>query len=182
MFPYIGEKREGRGRRAPKHLECVMAPKGSERVVKKIVAENRKARFNYEIIDTYEAGLVLKGTEVKSLREGKANIAESYASDEDGEIWLINSYLPEYLQANRFNHEPRRRRKLLLKKREMARLGQSVEREGMTMVPLKIYFNDQGRAKLLLAVAKGKKLHDKRESEKQRDWAREKGRLLKERG
>jgi SsrA-binding protein len=159
-----------------------MAPKGSQRIVKKVVAENRKARFNYEIIDTYEAGLVLKGTEVKSLREGKANIAESYASDEDGEIWLINSYLPEYLQANRFNHEPRRRRKLLVSKREMAKLSQSVEREGMTLVPLKIYFNDRGRAKLLLAIARGKKLHDKRETEKQRDWSREKGRLLKERG
>ena len=159
-----------------------MAPKGSQRVVNKIVAENRKARFNYEIIDTYEAGLVLTGTEVKALREGKANIAESYASDEGDEIWLINSHLPEYLQANRFNHEPRRRRKLLLNKREMAKLSQSIEREGMTLVPLKIYFNDQGRAKLLLAVGRGKKLHDKRETEKQRDWSREKGRLLKQRG
>ena len=148
----------------------------------KTVAENRKARFAYEVLDTVEAGLVLTGTEVKSLREGQANIQESYASNEGGEIWLINSYLPEYLQGNRFNHEPRRRRKLLLNKREMARLSQSVEREGMTMVPLKIYFNDQGRAKLLLAVARGKKLHDKRETEKQRDWGREKARLLKERG
>lgn len=143
------------------------------------VAENRKARFAYEVIDTIEAGLALTGTEVKSLRQGQANIQESYASVEGGEIWLINSYLPEYLQGNRFNHEPRRRRKLLLNKREMARLAQSVEREGMTMVPLKIYFNDRGRAKLLLAIARGKKLHDKRESEKKRDWAREKGRLLK---
>ncbi len=159
-----------------------MTHKGRPSTVRKIVAENRKARFNYEIVNTYEAGLMLTGTEVKSLREGKANIAEAYASDENGEIWLINSYLPEYLQANRFNHEPRRRRKLLLNKREMARLTQSVEREGMTMVPLKIYFNDQGRAKLLLAVARGKKLHDKRETEKNRDWAREKGRLMKERG
>jgi SsrA-binding protein len=148
----------------------------------KVAAENRKARFSYEVIDTIEAGLVLTGTEVKSLRQGQANIQESYASAEDGEIWLINSYVPEYLQGNRFNHEPRRRRKLLLSKREMARLTQSVEREGMTMVPLKIYFNDKGRAKLLLAIARGKKLHDKRESEKQRDWNREKGRLLKERG
>lgn len=146
------------------------------------VAENRKARFAYEVIDTVEAGLVLTGTEVKSLRQGQANIQESYASVEGGEIWLINSYLPEYLQGNRFNHEPRRRRKLLLNKREMARLAQAVEREGMTMVPLKIYFNDRGRAKLLLAIARGKKLHDKRQSEKQRDWAREKGRLLKARG
>jgi len=157
-----------------------MAPKGSQRVVKKIVAENRKARFNYEILDTYEAGIVLMGTEVKSLREGKANIAESYASDEGGEIWLINSYLPEYLQANRFNHEPRRRRKLLLSSREIGRLRSGINREGMTLVPLKIYFNDNGRAKLELALAKGKKLHDKRESEKERDWNRQKSRLLKD--
>ena len=148
----------------------------------KVAAENRKARFSYEVLDTVEAGLVLTGTEVKSLRQGQANIQEAYASLEGGEIWLINSYLPEYLQANRFNHEPRRRRKLLLNKREMAKLAQSVEREGMTMVPLKIYFNDQGRAKLLLAVARGKKLHDKRESAKQRDWNRDKARLMKDRG
>ncbi|WP_455190005.1 SsrA-binding protein SmpB [Foliimonas ilicis] len=148
----------------------------------KTVAENRKARFSYEVLDTVEAGLVLTGTEVKSLRQGQANIAESYASVEGGEVWLINSYLPEYLQANRFNHEPRRRRKLLLNKREMARMAQSVDREGMTLVPLKIYFNDRGRAKILLAVGRGKKLHDKRETEKKRDWNREKGRLLKERG
>ena len=148
----------------------------------KIAAENRKARFSYEVLDTVEAGLVLTGTEVKSLRQGQANIQESYASVEDGGIWLINSYLPEYLQGNRFNHEPRRRRKLLLNKREIAKLGQGVARDGMTLVPLKIYFNDKGRAKLLLGLARGKKLHDKRETEKQRDWAREKGRLLKERG
>ncbi|MDQ2705995.1 MAG: SsrA-binding protein SmpB [Pseudomonadota bacterium] len=148
----------------------------------KTVAENRKARFSYEVIDTYEAGLVLTGTEVKSLRDGHANIAESYASVEGGELWLINSYLPEYLQANRFNHEPRRRRKLLMKKKEMAKLSQAVERQGMTMVPLKIYFNDRGRAKLLLALARGKNVADKRQTEKDRDWAREKGRLLKERG
>ena len=149
---------------------------------RRTVADNRKARFAYEILDTVEAGLVLTGTEVKSLREGKANIQEAYASAEGGEIWLINSYLPEYLQGNRFNHEPRRRRKLLLNKREMARLSQSVEREGMTLVPLRIYFNDRGIAKLLLALGRGKKLHDKRETEKKRDWAREKNRLLKERG
>jgi SsrA-binding protein len=159
-----------------------MAPKGSQRVVNKVVAENRKARFNYEIIDTYEAGLMLMGTEVKALREGKANIAESYASDEGGEIWLINSYLPEYLQANRFNHEPRRRRKLLLSAREIGRLRTGINREGMTLIPLKIYFNERGRAKLELALAKGKKLHDKRQSEKERDWNRQKSRLLKENG
>jgi SsrA-binding protein len=145
----------------------------------RIAAENRKARFSYEVLDTVETGLVLTGTEVKSLRGGHANIQESYAAVEGGELWLINSYLPEYLQGNRFNHEPRRRRKLLVSKRELARLAQSVEREGMTLVPLKIYFNDRGRAKLLLAVARGKKLHDKRQTEKERDWAREKGRLLK---
>ncbi len=148
----------------------------------KIVADNRKARFAYEIVDTLEAGLVLTGTEVKSLREGRSNIQESYASVEDGELWLINSYIPEYFAGNRFNHEPRRRRKLLLNKREIAKLTQAVDREGMTMVPLKIYFNERGRAKLLLAIARGKKLHDKRETEKKRDWAREKSRLLKERG
>ncbi len=159
-----------------------MAPKGSQRKVNRVVAENRKARFNYEIIDTYEAGLVLTGTEVKSLREGKANIAESYASDEDGEIWLINSYLPEYFQGNRFNHDTRRRRKLLLSRREIGRMRAAVNREGMTLVPLKIYFNDRGRAKLELAVAKGKKLHDKRETSKERDWNRQKRRLLKDGG
>lgn len=159
-----------------------MATKARPTTIKKIVAENRKARFNYEIMDTYEAGLVLTGTEVKSLREGKANIAESYASDEDGEIWLINSYLPEYLQANRFNHETRRRRKLLLSKREINRLRTAINREGMTLVPLKVYFNDVGRAKIELALAKGKKLHDKRETEKERDWNRQKGRLLRDRG
>lgn len=148
----------------------------------KTVAENRKARFSYEVLDTLETGLVLSGTEVKSLRGGHANIQESYASIEGGELWLINSYLPEYLQANRFNHEPRRRRKLLTSKRERARLYQSVEREGMTLIPLKIYFNDKGRAKLLLAVARGKKLHDKRQTEKERDWNREKGRLLRDKG
>lgn len=148
----------------------------------KVAAENRKARFSYEVVDTYEAGLALTGTEVKSLRGGHANIAESYASVEGGELWLINSYLPEYLQANRFNHEPRRRRKLLMKKKEMAKLSQAVERQGMTMVPLKIYFNDQGRAKLLLALARGKNAADKRQTEKDRDWAREKSRLLKDRG
>ncbi len=159
-----------------------MAPKNEKSQYGKIVAENRKARFNYEIIDTFETGLVLTGTEVKSLREGKANIAESYASEEGGELWLINSYVPEYLQANRFNHETRRRRKLLLKMRDIARLSQAVARDGMTLIPLKIYFNDRGRAKLQLALGKGKKLHDKRETEKERDWNRQKARLLRDRG
>lgn len=148
----------------------------------KIVAENRKARFNFEVLDTLETGLALTGTEVKSLRTGQANIADSYASIEGGELWLINSWVPEYLQGNRFNHEPRRRRKLLVQKKELARFAKAVEREGMTLVPLKIYFNDRGRAKLLLAVARGKKLHDKRETEKSRDWDRQRSRLLRDRG
>jgi SsrA-binding protein len=151
-------------------------------IVTGTVAENRRARFDYEILDTLEAGIMLTGTEVKSLREGKANIAEAYASDENGEIWLINSYLPEYLQANRFNHAPRRPRKLLLSGKEISRMRVGISREGMTLVPLKIYFNDQGRAKIELALAKGKKLHDKRDTEKKRDWDREKGRLLRDRG
>ncbi|MCI5077428.1 SsrA-binding protein SmpB [Oricola sp.] len=149
---------------------------------RKLVAENRKARFNFEILDTFEAGLVLQGTEVKSLRNGEANIAESYVSEENGEIWLINSHIPEYLEANRFNHQPRRPRKLLLHKREMAKMAQSADRDGMTLVPLKLYFNDRGRAKLEVAIARGKKLHDKRESSKQRDWNRQKARLIREHG
>ena len=147
----------------------------------KIAADNRRARYNYEIGDTFEAGIMLAGTEVKALRAGKATIAESYASVErSGEVFLINATIPEYLQGNRFNHEPKRPRKLLLHMREIAKIAQAVEREGMTIVPLKIYFNEQGRAKIEIALARGKKLHDKRETEKQRDWNREKGRLLKQ--
>ena len=146
----------------------------------KVVADNRRARFDYEIGETFEAGLVLTGTEVKSLRTGKASIGESYASlDKAGELYLVNA---EYLQANRFNHEPKRARKLLLNAREITRLAKGLEREGMTLVPLKIYFNAQGRAKLELALGRGKKLHDKRDTEKQRDWNREKSRLLRDRG
>ena len=148
----------------------------------KIVAENRKARYNYELIEVLEAGLMLTGTEVKSLREGKANIAESYASFEEGEISLINSYVPEYLQGNRFNHEPRRKRKLLLKAREVKRFSDAIDRDGMTLVPLKVYFNERGRAKIEIALGKGKKLHDKRQAEKTRDWNRQKAKLLKDHG
>lgn len=148
----------------------------------KTVADNRKARHNYEIGETFEAGLALTGTEVKSLRTGRSTIAESYCSvDNKGEAWLVNANIPEYLAGNRFNHEPKRLRKLLLKQREIAKLSQGVQREGMTIVPLKLYFNAQGRAKVEIALARGKQLHDKRESEKQRDWNREKGRLLKQR-
>ncbi|WP_237480460.1 SsrA-binding protein SmpB [Lichenibacterium dinghuense] len=147
----------------------------------KVVSENRRARYNYEIGDVYEAGLMLTGTEVKSLRTGKATIAESYASAEKGELFLINATIPEYGHGNRFNHEPKRPRKILMKAREIAKLKQGVEREGMTLVPLRVYFNHKGLAKLTLAVARGKKLHDKRETEKERDWNREKSRLLRDR-
>ncbi|HPG23142.1 MAG TPA: SsrA-binding protein SmpB [Amaricoccus sp.] len=149
---------------------------------RKIVAENRKARHNYFIEDDLEAGIVLEGSEVKSLRTGKANIAESYASVEGGELWLINGYIPAYEQARAFGHDERRRRKLLVSKRELARLWQGIGREGMTLVPLRLYFNDRGRAKLQLGIAKGKKLTDKRETEKKRDWDRQKARLMRERG
>ncbi|MEM9725207.1 MAG: SsrA-binding protein SmpB [Pseudomonadota bacterium] len=145
----------------------------------KLAAENRKARYNYSIDDALEAGVALRGTEVKALRAGQGQIAESYAAVEGGELWLINSYIPEYTQANRFNHEERRKRKLLVKRRELAKLGAAVARDGMTLVPLKLYFNDAGRVKLELGVAKGKKTHDKRESERQKDWNRDKQRLLK---
>jgi SsrA-binding protein len=149
---------------------------------RKVVSENRRARFDYEIGDIYEAGLTLTGTEVKSLRTGKATIAESYVSvDKGGEVWLINANIPEYLQANRFNHEPKRHRKLLLHESEIIRIAKGIEREGMTVVPLRVYFNEKGRAKIEIAVARGKKLHDKRETEKQRDWNREKSRLLRAR-
>ncbi len=148
----------------------------------KVVADNRKARYNYEIGEVFEAGIALTGTEVKSLRNGKATIAESYAAEEGGEMFLINAYIPEYLQANRFNHESRRPRKLLLHRRQINKLAGAVQRDGMTLVPLKLFFNERGRAKLELALAKGKKLFDKRETEKKRDWAREKGRLLKSGG
>lgn len=149
---------------------------------RKIVAENRRARHEYFIEDSLEAGLVLTGTEVKALREGKANIAESYASSEDGEIWLINANIPEYSAGNRENHEPKRKRKLLLNKREMARLAQAVERRGYTLTPLKLYFNERGIAKLELGIGQGKKVHDKRDTSKERDWNRQKQRLLRDRG
>ncbi len=148
----------------------------------RVVADNRKARFNYEIGEVFEAGIALTGTEVKSLRNGKATIGESYASAENQGLWLVNADIPEYLQANRFNHDRRRPRQLLLHKRQINKLVGAIERDGMTVVPLKIFFNDQGRAKVEIALARGKKLHDKRETEKQRDWNREKGRLLRDKG
>jgi len=148
----------------------------------KLVAENRRARHDYFIEDDLEAGIMLEGSEVKSLRTGKANIAESYAAVEGGELWLINGYIPAYTQAKTFGHEERRRRKLLVSKRELAKLWQGTAREGMTLVPLKLYFNDKGRAKLQLGIAKGKKLADKRATEAKRDWERQKARLMRERG
>ena len=148
----------------------------------KLVAENRRARYDYYIQDDLEAGIVLEGSEVKSLRNGKANIAESYAAVEGGELWLINGYIPAYSQARSFGHEERRRRKLLVNRRELAKLWQGTSREGMTLVPLKLYFNDRGKAKLQLGVAKGKKLADKRATEAKRDWQRQKARLMRERG
>jgi SsrA-binding protein len=148
----------------------------------KIIAENRKARFNYEIGEVVEAGIALTGTEVKSLRQGKATIAESYADAKGGEIWLVNANIPEYLQASRFNHAPKRPRKLLLHRRQINKLAAAVDREGMTIVPLKLFFNDKGRAKIEIALGRGKKLHDKRESEKKRSWERERGRLMRLKG
>ncbi len=148
----------------------------------KLVAENRRARYDYVIEDVLECGMVLMGSEVKSLRNGSAHITESYADIEDGELWLINSYISLYTQAKNFGHEERRRRKLLVSKRELAKLWQSKGRKGMTLVPLKMYFNDKGRAKLLLGIAKGKNKGDKRETEKSRDWQRQKSRLLRDHG
>ncbi|MHA7818650.1 MAG: SsrA-binding protein SmpB [Erythrobacter sp.] len=147
----------------------------------KTVAENRRARFDYHIEDKFEAGLALQGTEVKALRAGEASIAESYAEVRDGEVWLINANIPEYSHGNRLNHEPRRPRKLLLHAREINRLFGAVERKGMTLVPLSVYFNKTGRAKVELALAKGKQAHDKRQSIKERDWKRDKARILRDR-
>ena len=148
----------------------------------KIIADNRKARYAYAIEDTLEAGIILMGSEVKSLRSGKTTIGESYAHAKDGELWLVNSYIPEYTQASRFNHEPKRTRKLLVHKSEASKLAAAIQREGMTLIPLKMYFNAKGIAKLEIGIAKGKKLHDKRETEKQRDWQRDKARLMRDKG
>ena len=154
-----------------------MAPK--KKPDQKIAAENRKARHNYFIEDEMEVGIVLEGSEVKSLREGRAQIAESYASVEEGELWLINSYIPAYDKAKTFGHEERRRRKLLVSKKELSRLWQAASREGMTLVPMVLYFNHRGIAKLKIGIAKGKKTQDKRANEQKRDWQRQKARLLR---
>lgn len=159
-------------------------PKGKTRrqLAQKLVAENRQARRNYEIIDTIEAGIVLTGSEVKSLRDGRANIAEAYAREEGGQIVMVNSTIPIYPPAGQFNHEPNRKRVLLVKKRELNRLVSAIEREGRTLVPLELYFGDSGMAKIKLALASGRKAPDKRDVEKKRDWDRQKGRLLRDRG
>ena len=154
----------------------------AEPQTRKLIAENRRARFDYFLEDNVEAGLVLTGTEVKALRLGRANIAESYASAEGRDIVLINAYIPEYGPANRFNHEPRRPRRLLLHRRQIDRLITAVQREGRTIVPTRLYWDDKGRAKLELALAKGKKVHDKRQVEADRDWARDKARLMRDKG
>ena len=148
----------------------------------KVVAENRRARFDYFVEERFEAGIELQGTEVKALRTGEGSIAEAYALVEGEEVWLINSHIPEYSHGNRLNHQPRRPRKLLLKNREIAKLLGAVAREGLTLVPLSVYFNARGRAKVELALARGKKVHDKRETVKQRDWKREQQRLLRRNG
>ena len=145
----------------------------------KVVAENRRARFDYFVEDRFEAGIELVGTEVKALRQGEGSIAESYATVDGDQVFLINSHIPEYSHGNRMNHEPRRPRKLLLKNREISRLQGAVQRQGLTLVPLSIYFNASGRAKVELALARGKKAHDKRDTIKERDWKREQQRLLR---
>lgn len=149
---------------------------------KKVVALNKRARFDYFIEDTIEAGIVLFGSEVKSLRNGKGSIVESYASDEEDELFLINAFIPEYYEANRFNHNPKRPRKLLVRRRELDRLLIAIRRKGMTLIPLSLYFNERGKAKLELGLATGKKKADKRDVEKARDWQREKGRLMRDKG
>ncbi len=145
----------------------------------KIAGENRRARHDYELLQNFEAGIELVGSEVKSLRVGKLNLAESYAAMKGNELYLINANISEYREANQFNHDPKRPRKLLLHRKEISRLADGILKEGLTIVPLKVFFNTRGRAKVDLALARGKKMHDKRESVKARDWNREKSRLLK---
>lgn len=160
----------------------MVRPRPAEFEKTKIVAENRRARYEYFLEDFFEAGIALTGTEVKSLRFGEGSIAESYAEVKGDQVSLINANIPEFSHGNRFNHEPKRPRKLLLHARQIEKMRHAVTRDGMTLIPLSIYFNAQGRAKVELALAKGKKLHDKRDTEKARDWKREQGRLMRDRG
>lgn len=148
----------------------------------RVIADNRKAFYNYEIIERLEAGIQLQGSEVKSLRLNGASIKESYAEVKDGQLWLVNSNIPIFTQANRNNHEPKRVRKLLMHRREIDRLGAAVQRQGMTLVPLVLYFNDKNKAKLAIGLGRGKKMHDKRQTQKDRDWKRQQGRLLRDKG
>ncbi|AMB46345.1 MULTISPECIES: SsrA-binding protein SmpB [Methylobacteriaceae] len=157
-----------------------MAPKPDPG--RRVVADNRSARYHYAIEDTLEAGIALTGTEVKSLRGGKATIGESYAGPSGNDLMLFNAYIPEYLEANRFNHDTKRPRRLLLHRRQINKLIGATQRQGYTVIPLKIYFNDKGRAKVELGLGKGKQLHDKRETVKQRDWQRDKARLMRDKG
>src|SRR4051812_14254467 len=165
-----------------RHLLTMARPRPTPFDKQKVVAENRRARFDYAIEDKYEAGIALTGTEVKSLRFGEGSIAESYAEVKDGEVWLINANIPEFSHGNRFNHEPKRPRKLLLTAREINKMFGAVARQGMTLVPLSVYFNGRGKAKVELAIAKGRKAHDKREYLQEKDWKREQGRLLRQHG
>ena len=162
------------------YLQTIMAHKHDPN--SKLIAENRQARYHYAIEEDLEAGIVLTGSEVKSLRRGGSNIADSYASVEGGELWLINGYIAPYAEAKTWGHEERRKRKLLVSKKELSRLWSATAREGMTIVPLRLYFNDRGIVKLKLGIAKGKKLADKRETSAKRDWDRQKARLLKQGG
>jgi len=166
----------------PTTYMSLMAQKKKSDPNNKIIAENRRARYNYAILDTLECGVMLEGSEVKSMRVGQTNIAESYAEVKDGELWLVNSYVAPYEQAKTFSHLERRRRKLLASKREISKLWQNVGQKGMTLVPLKMYFNDKGRVKLLIGQAKGKNVADKRQTEKKRDWDRQKSRLMRDHG
>ena len=163
-------------------FDLMPRPKPAQFEKVKVVAENRRARYEYFLEDFFEAGIALTGTEVKSLRFGEGTIAESYAEVKDGEAWLVNANIPEFSHGNRYNHEPKRPRKLLLRVREIDKMRVAVGREGMTLIPLSIYFNPTGKAKVELALAKGKKLHDKRDTEKDRDWKREQGRIMRDRG
>lgn len=163
-------------------MEAVVLSEGAMTSERKVVALNKRARFDYYIEDTLEAGIVLQGSEVKSLRQGQGSITESYATEEEGALYLVNSFIPEYNEASRFNHNPKRRRKLLVRKKELNRIWVAIRRKGMTLVPLSLYFNERGIAKLELGFASGKKKADKRTVEKERDWQREKGRLMRSKG
>jgi len=167
--------------RVSAYLEPIMASKSDSKNYK-VVAENRRARYDYAIEEDIECGIILMGSEVKSLRLGQSNIAESYASVEGGELWLTNAYIARYEPARQWGHEERRRRKLLVSRKELSRLWNATQRQGMTIVPLVMYFNDRGLVKLKIATAKGKQNHDKRATEAERDWNRQKQRLMRDHG